>query len=60
MPKNLKRITGRHDLHFITFCCYHRRRLLESVRSKNLVIRILSEVRANYALGEGMLRIDPV
>ena len=48
MPKNLKRVTGRGDLHFITFCCYHRRRLLESVRSKNLVIRILGEVRDKY------------
>src|SRR6266436_6559933 len=48
MPKNLKRYTGRKDLHFITFCCYHRRRLLESVRSRNLVIQILDEVRAKY------------
>jgi hypothetical protein len=28
MPKNLKRITGRGDLHFITFCCYQRRPLV--------------------------------
>jgi len=49
MPKNLKRFTGRNDLHFITFCCYQRRRLLDSVRSRNLVIRILGEVRAKYA-----------
>jgi len=48
MPKNLKRYTGRKDLHFISFCCYHRRRLLESVRSRNLVIQILDEVRAKY------------
>ena len=48
MPKNLKRITGRNDLHFITFCCYQRRRLLDSVRSRNLVIRILGEIRAKY------------
>jgi len=48
MPKNLKRYTGRNDLHFITFCCYHRRRLLDSVRSRNLVTRILGEVRAKY------------
>jgi len=48
MPKNLKRYTGRQDLHFITFCCHHRKRLLESVRSRNLVIRILDEVRGKY------------
>jgi putative transposase len=48
MPKNLKRYTGRNDLHFITFCCYHRKRLLDSVKSRNLVIRVLAEVRAKY------------
>ena len=48
MPKNLKRLTGRNDLHFITFCCYQRRTLLGSVRSRNLVIEILREVRAKY------------
>ena len=49
MPKNLRRITGRNDLHFITFCCYQRRPLLRSVRARNLVVRILGEVRARYA-----------
>ena len=48
MPKNLKRVTGRNDLHFITFCCYQRRALLGSVRSRNLVMEILREVRARY------------
>jgi putative transposase len=48
MPKNLKRSTGRKDLHFITFCCYQRRALLGSIRARNLVIRILGEVRSKY------------
>jgi putative transposase len=48
MPKNLKRVTGRNDLHFITFCCYQRRPLLASVRSRNLAIETLREVRAKY------------
>jgi putative transposase len=48
MPKNLKRLTGRNDLHFITFCCYQRRSLLASVKSRNLVMEILCEVRAKY------------
>lgn len=48
MPKNLKRITGRNDLHFITFCCYQRRALLGSVRVRNLVVQTLREVRAKY------------
>jgi len=46
MPKNLRRVTGRGDLHFITFCCYQRRALLGSVRVRNLAVRILCEVRS--------------
>ena len=48
MPKNLKRIIGRGDLHFITFCCYQRRPLLASARARNLAVQILKEVRARY------------
>jgi putative transposase len=48
MPKKLKRIIGRGDLHFITFCCYQRRALLGSVRARNLAVRALGEVRAKY------------
>jgi putative transposase len=48
MPKNLKRLTGYGDLHFITFCCYQRRLLLGTVRARNLTVNILSEVRSRY------------
>ena len=48
MPKKLKRIIGRGDLHFITFCCYQRRALLGSVRARNLAVEILGQVRAKY------------
>lgn len=48
MPTGLRRITGRGDLHFITFCCYQRRALLSSVAAKNVAIRILEEVRTSY------------
>jgi putative transposase len=48
MPHKLKRITGRQDLHFITFTCYQRRKFLASVRSKNIAVRILGEVRARF------------
>ena len=48
MPKQLKRITGCGDLHFITFCCYQRRPLLASVRARNLAVQILREVRKRY------------
>ena len=56
MPKNLKRITGRGDLHFITFCCYQRRPLLASARARNLAVQILKEVRARY--GFALVNMD--
>jgi len=48
MPHHLKRVTGRGDLHFITFCCYQRRPLLGSARVRNIAVKILREVRARY------------
>ena len=48
MPKNLKRVTGYGDLHFITFCCYQRRALLGTVPARNLAAKILGEVRSKY------------
>ena len=48
MPKNLKRRTGRGDLHFITFTCYQRRALLGSVRARSVAVKILGEVRTRY------------
>jgi putative transposase len=49
MPTNLRRVTGRGDLHFITFCCYQRRPLLESPQARDFAVQILAEVRAKYA-----------
>jgi putative transposase len=48
MPKGLKRHYGQGDLHFVTFCCYHRRRYLETVRAKNLFLRMLEEARKKF------------
>lgn len=48
MPKGVKRHYGQGDLHFITFCCYHRRRYLETARARNLFLRILREVRSKF------------
>lgn len=48
MPKNLRRVTERGDLHFITFCCYQRRALLGTVQARNLAVQILDEVQARY------------
>jgi len=48
MPKGLKRYTGRGELHFLTFSCYQRRPLLETVRARNLFVHALGEIRARY------------
>jgi putative transposase len=48
MPKNLKRITGFGDLHFIIFCCYQRRPFLDSFRARNLAVRALQQTRKRY------------
>jgi putative transposase len=47
MPKGLKRHYGQGDLHFVTFCCYHRRRYL-TVRARNLFLRMLEEARKKF------------
>ena len=53
---------GQGDLHFITFCCYQRRRLLGTVGARNLAAQILGQVRARYrfALIGCVLMPDPV
>jgi putative transposase len=48
MPTGLKRLTGRGDLHFVTFCCYQRRPLLGTAYARNLTVRILAEVRGRF------------
>ena len=50
MPHNLKRRIGRGDLHFITFTCYQRRRLLDSARARNLAVKILGQVRERFGI----------
>jgi putative transposase len=48
MPKGLKRHYGQGDLHFITFCCFHRRPHLGTVRARNLFLKVLKEVRRTF------------
>jgi putative transposase len=48
IPKGLKRYYGRGDLHFITFSCYRRLPLLGSAKARNLIVRVLGEVRERY------------
>jgi len=48
MPKNLRRVTGLGDLHFITFCNNQRRSFLATPGARNLAVQILGEVRDKY------------
>jgi len=48
MPSGLERCHGGHDLHFITFSCYHRQPLLGSARWRDLFLRVLEQVRQRY------------
>jgi len=49
MPERLKRIYGFGHLHFITFSCYRRLPLLRSARARNIFVRVLDQVRQQYA-----------
>ena len=48
MPTGLERRYGQRHLHFITCSCYRRLPLLRSVRARNLFVKVLGEVRAQY------------
>lgn len=49
MPRHLKRYHGKGDLHFVSFSCYERRPLLSAVRSHDVFLKILEEVRRRFA-----------
>jgi putative transposase len=44
----LKRYHGKGDLHFISFSCYERA-LLGAVRSRDVFLQVLEEVRNQFA-----------
>ena len=48
MPWGLERWQGGHDLHFLTFCCYHRQPLLAGASRRDLFLRVLEQVRQRY------------
>ena len=48
MPKGLRRYYGRGHLHFLTFSCYRRLPLLGTVRARQVFVRELARVRAQY------------
>jgi len=48
MPKGLKRYYGRGDLHFLTFSCYRRLPLLDTVQTRNVFVQALGKIRERY------------
>lgn len=48
MRNKLVRIYGDGHLHFITFSCYRKQKLLSSVGARNLFVKVLAEVRKRY------------
>lgn len=48
MPWGWERCQGGHDLHFLTFRCYHRQPLLASARRRDLFVKVLEQVRQRY------------
>ena len=48
MPWSLRRYQHTHDLHFITFSCYRRQTLLDSVPARNLFETALERTRLGY------------
>jgi putative transposase len=50
MPSELKRFQESGQSHFVTFCCYHRRRLLVSADSCRIFESALERVRCSYRL----------
>ena len=48
MPKGLKRRSGQGHLRFITCSCYQRLPLRGLVRSRNIFVQILGEVRDRH------------
>jgi hypothetical protein len=50
MPKELKRCYGQKDLRFLPFCRYHGHRHLQTVRARNLSVKVLGEA-FHYGMG---------
>jgi putative transposase len=48
MPKGLKRYYGLGHLHFLTFSCYRRLPLLNTVRARNVFVNALEEIRERH------------
>ncbi len=51
MPWGLKRYYGTGGLHFITWSCYRRRPLLDTERTRDLLLAVLEVMRERYRFG---------
>jgi len=49
MRNPLKRYYGHGDFHFLTFSCYQRKPLLGTPHARDLFVKVLGEVREQYA-----------
>jgi putative transposase len=45
MPTGLRRYYGKGDLHFVTFSCYRRLPLLQTVRARDIFVKEMGKVR---------------
>ena len=50
MPKGLKRYYGLGHLHFLTFSCYRRLPLLNTVRARNIFVNALEDIRERHGV----------
>jgi putative transposase len=50
VPSRLERYYGAYHLHFITCSCYHRQPWLGSGQRRDLLLRVLEQVRRRYQL----------
>jgi len=48
MPSGLKRYQQTHQLHFITFTCFHRAPFLQTASARDLCVLTLERVRVWY------------
>ena len=48
VPRDLIRIYGFHDYHYITCSCYQRKPFMGSVRARDVFVEVFDKVRARY------------
>jgi putative transposase len=59
MTDGMRRVYGHNNLHFITFCCYHRRPYLQCAENRTRFVELLSETRAKHCFRIGGYVVMP-